>query len=126
MANLLTRLGLDVDRLRGETEQLCKSLPDPRLDGAEFRLLGEEDHIHIDRSPTLLVQPPEGAAEEQDGIGVAPGGVGVWVGIANIAETGGPEQGVGQGMKNDVGVTVAIQPARILDADTAENKRTPF
>ena len=94
-----------------------------RLDGAEFRLLGEDDHVEIDHAPAVAVQARERFTEEEGGVGAAQRGSVVGVGVADVAEAGGAEQGVGDGVQHDVGVAVAGEAARMLDADAAEQER---
>jgi hypothetical protein len=52
------------------------------------------------------------------------GEVGVGVEVTDVAEAGGAEQGVGDGVQNDVGVAMAEQAARVLDAHAAEDERS--
>ena len=61
--------------------------------------------------------------QEQPRVGVLPARVGVGVGVADVAEAGGAEQGVGDGVQHHVGVGVADQPARVLDRHAAEDQR---
>jgi hypothetical protein len=51
-------------------------------------------------------------------------GVGVRVEVADVAEGCRAEQCVGDCVQDDVGVGVTGQPARVLDADAAEDERS--
>ena len=52
-----------------------------------------------------------------------PGRIGVGVDFADVAQPGGPEQGVGQSVQYHVGVAVAGQAARMGNANAAEQER---
>ena len=44
--------------------------------------------------------------------------------LADVAEAGRAEQGVGDGVKDDVGIAVAGKPAAVGHVDAAEHDRT--
>ena len=75
------------------------------------------------RQPRLVQPAQRLAAGSRRESRVLVGRVGVGVGVADVAEAGGAEQGVGHGVQHDVGVAVAGQAARVLDADAAEDQR---
>ena len=54
-------------------------------------------------------------AQEEPRVGVLPLRVGVRVGVADVAQCRGTEQGVGDGVQHHIGVRMAGQPARVLD-----------
>ena len=72
------------------------------------------------------VQPSERLGEEEPRVGILPARVGVGVELADVAEAGGAEQGVGDGVQHHVGVGMADQAARMLDADAAQDQRPAF
>ena len=102
-----------------QPEQLGQVVADRRLDRAELRLLGEDRHVHIDRPPAA-----PGSAAPASRAGTAgesaslPARVGVRVSVADVAEAGGAEQGVGDGVQHHVGVAVAGQAARVRRSRT--------
>ena len=50
-------------------------------------------------------------------------GIGVGEVLADVAEPGGAEQGVGDGVGDGVGVAVAVQAAFAFEHDAAEHQR---
>ncbi len=55
-----------------------------------------------------------------------PFGVGIGIGVANIAEAGRAEQGVGDGVQHHIGVAMPGEAARVRNADAAKQQRPAF
>ena len=126
VADFFAGLCLDVHCVFIQSQQLRQVSADAAFDRPKFRFLGEDDDIDIDRPPAFLVETREHLAEKRARIGVAEGWVGVWIRVADVAESRRAEQGVGDGVQDDVGVTMTDQPARMLDTDAAQNQRPAF
>ena len=46
--------------------------------------------------------------------------------LADVAQAGGAQQGVGHRVADDVGIGMAHQPARMLDPEPAQDQRPPL
>src|SRR4051794_23518272 len=98
-------------------------LANPGFQGAKFGFLSENCEIHIDHAPACLVQPCQSLVDEDTRITILESGVGIGVRVADVAISGGPEQGIRYGMEDHVGIAVAEQAARMVNTHTAEQER---
>src|SRR5262249_50279225 len=89
VSDLFSRLRLDVDTIFVDAKLLRQTATDRGLDRTELRLLSEDRHIQVDNAPAVAVQPRQRFAEEEARITVAPGGIGVGVGVADVAKARG-------------------------------------
>src|SRR5262249_53151998 len=88
--------------------------------------LSKNYRVDVYDPPSILTEPSQRFVDEQAGIAITVNRVGVREDVADVTEAGCAEQGIGQRVQHDVRVAVASQPARMLDADTAENQRSAF
>ena len=79
------------------------------LVGAELGLLGMNDQVAIDGSPTGLLDPLDHLCQETRAIGSLPLGIGIRVMLSNVTQAGSTQEGVGDGMTHHVGVGVSHQ-----------------
>ena len=92
--------------------------------GARLRR-GEHDHaVGVDEPPAeggdaLVGLPQQVERRARRGL------VGVREGAADVAQRQRAERRVDQGVADDVGVGVAVQPARVRDLDAAQHQRAP-
>jgi len=110
-ADVLTGLGFDVNRQLAHLEDSCQVGANCRLMGAELGLLGMNDHVAIDGPPARSREPLDYLCQHTRAIGSLPARVGIGVMLSNIAEAGGTQNGIGDGMTHHVGVGVPNQPA---------------
>src|SRR5688572_14356018 len=68
VADVLARLRLHVDGVQRQFDELCDVLPDAGLPVAQFRLLGEDCDVQIDRFPPRLVHPAHGLSHKPGGV----------------------------------------------------------
>ena len=79
----------------------------------QLRVVGDHRSIDVARLPPRLAHPAGGLGEQLDAVGAGPRRVGVGEVLADVAQPGRAQQGVGAGVGDDVGVAVAAQgPAR--------------
>ena len=107
--NVLAGLGLDVDRGGGELEQPGEAGPDGRLVRPELGFLGMNDHVAVHRVPPLPKQQLDDFGQQPGTVQPLPPGIGVRIVLSNISQAGGPEQGIGHGMADDIRVGMACQ-----------------
>ena len=68
--------------------------------------LTDHDRIHVGYGPRVTDEPAH-LAQQLDGVGVPVALVGVGKVVSDVLEPRGPEQGVGDGVGEDIGVGVA-------------------
>ncbi len=122
VADVLAGLRFHVDLVVRDAQQLGQAVADGGLHRPEFRLLSENRQVEIDDAPAQSAQSGDRLGDETSGIGVLEGGIVVRVDIANVAETDSAEQGVGHRVQHDVGVAVAKQAARMIDAHAPQDQ----
>ena len=113
---------LDVDRRRLESEQGRDRVAHRIEIRPETRPAGDDRQVDARRIPAgspetgkdLLDEPPARDALGGPGVGREE--------PAEVAQSGGTEQGVGQGVQDDVAVGVTGQPRRAGDLDPAESR----
>jgi hypothetical protein len=125
-ADTLAGLGLDVDRFGIQSQKQGQLPANLLLERAELRFLGEDDDINIDNLPTRPVQPLQRFPQEKPGVTISVGWIAVGISVADVAQTGSAKQGIGDGVQDNIGVTVTSQSARMFDADAAEDQGTTF
>jgi hypothetical protein len=92
------------------------------LSGPSFGSWAKCD-ICVDDTPAQLVEFSERVSKKDAAVRVAVGGVGVGVGVPDVADAGSAQEGVRQGVQDHVRVRVAVEAAGMLDADAAEDER---
>ena len=94
--------------------------------GVELWALGADGGVDVAYLPPRVAQEADGAAEEQLAVDACEllGGVGEVV--ADVAQRGGAEQGVADGVDEDVGVAMAKQAVSVGDEDASEPQLAPF
>src|SRR5262249_42197305 len=107
-------------------EQVRKIGADGRLYRAEFRLLSEDNDIDVDNMPVNPVQTDQCFAEKQARIGVFPLRFAIGISVADVAHARRAEESVCQGVEHNIGIAVANESARMLNANAAQNERPPF
>jgi hypothetical protein len=90
---------LDVKGVRQVLPHGVPVVPDPGP-------LADHDRVHVGDLPALSHECPR-LAQEFYGVGVSVALVGVGEVVTDVLKTGGPEQGVGNGVGEDVGVGMA-------------------
>ena len=66
------------------------------------------------------------SAKQPRAVQPLPLGIGVGIVLADIAQAGGPQERIGHGMTDHVGVGVTDQPARMLDLESAQDQWPPL
>ena len=88
----------------------------------EPRLFADEDDVGVREPPAFHSHLLPGPREEPQRVGARERGVAGGEERADVLESGGPEQRVGERVREDVAVGVAGQPARMLDLHPAEHE----
>ena len=114
--------GFDVDGVDGKFQKFRQPLSDLFLVGRKFRLLGVDCAVEIDRLPASFPDTSQGVGQEPGRVGSGESGVCVWESIADVAEASGSQQGIGNGMQQDVRIAVAQQAAVEVDFDPAQDQ----
>jgi hypothetical protein len=124
-SNFFAGLGFDVDLLGGGVQELCEAAANARFPVGEAWLFRVDGAIEVDDLPVLLAEGVEDSLEECGRIGIEKCGAGVGEPFADIAQCSGTEEGIDDGMEEDIGIAMTIEPERsILNMDSAEHERS--
>ena len=82
--------------------------------------------VAVDRPPPGLLDPVDDLRQQPGAVQPLPLRIGVGIVLADIAQAGGPQQGVGHRVADDVGVGVPDQSPRMLDPEPAQDQRSPL
>jgi hypothetical protein len=106
---------------RGRTDgarQPFFHLPTPRRD---LRHFAHHRAIHVADDPSVCADELCDVSKDLDGICSSPLWIGVWEVLAEIAQTGSSQQGVGNGVCHCVGITVSLQTCDTFENTPAEH-----
>lgn len=121
--HLLAGLGFDTDPIDGQVQELGDALPHQSLVGTQLGLLGENNGIHIDEGEPGFSYPLPSQLEHFGGISPPVGLVRVGKQLADIAQTGRAQQGIRQGMEQDIGVTMSNRLPAVRHVNPAHAER---
>lgn len=113
----------DGDAVQGEFERLGEGLADGEAEVAEFGALDDDRGVDVGDAVAAFADQGEGVFKEDERVAVLPLGVGIGEVEADVAKGGGAEEGVCDGVGEDVGVGVAIEAEVTGDGDAAEDER---
>ena len=85
-------------------------------------LLGDDGDVDVADTVSAVAQQRDDVAQEHARVGTGVGGVGVGEEVADVAEGGGAEQGVAEGVEGHVGIAMAQQATvmgNVYSADDA-------
>ncbi len=114
-ANVLAGFGLDVDRRLANSEQPGQVGSHGRLVRSELRFLGMDDHVAIDRRPSRERKPIDNLCQESGTVKSAPFRVSIRIVLPDVSQSSRAEEGVGNGMTNDIGVGMPGKASRVVD-----------
>lgn len=126
MADVFASFGFDIHAFGRPLQEAGQIVPNGRFDRPQFGFLGENGDVGIDRLPAPALELRQGFAEETLRGHVFPLRVRIGVSVANVAQTHRAQQGIGEGMQDDIGIRMANQSARMGNADAAEDQRPSF
>ena len=115
--------GFDADAGGGESEGGADAFFHEGEVGGDFGFLGDEGGVDVVEADGFFVQQGPDSAEDFEAADAANAGVGIWKKMAYVGFAGGAEEGVGDGMAEDIGVGVAVEPKRVGDHRAAEDER---
>ncbi len=120
---MLAGLGLEPDGRFVEIQNLGDPPPDGRPVWQDFGPLGENHAIQVHDVPARGGDPRGGGLQHPRGIAAPVGWIGVGKHLADVAQAGGSEEGISDGVKKDVGIRVADRGPVMRDRDTTEPER---
>lgn len=88
--------------------------------------LGHDGNVYVANGVAALGKEAHTFAEEEAGVGAAIALVGVGEVVADVAEGGGAEKGIGEGVEGHVGIAVAEQAFFVGDFYAAHYEFTAF
>jgi hypothetical protein len=94
--------------------------------GRQLGRLRDHRAVDVDRPPAGLPHRRQRARQQHHGIGAGELGGGVGEMAADVAQAGGAEQRVGDGVRQRVGIRMAQQAVAVRDAHAAEDQRAAF
>lgn len=119
LPQFLVGLGLDAD-LRGVYAKHFADLPaDLFLKGAELRFFGDHHHVDIPYQESASAHHREDAGKQLAAVDALIRRVGIGKMLPDVPESGGPEQGVADGMEQNIRVGMAQEAFRVRDLDAA-------
>jgi hypothetical protein len=116
--------GFDGDVVKRGVEDVGDGLAHERDERGYLGLLSNDDAVDVADAKSMLVDELKAVAEEHFAVDVFVLGVVVGEVLSYVAEGGGAEDGVADGMEKYVGVGMAEEPFGVRDLDAAEPKRT--
>src|SRR5262249_5403813 len=122
-ADLFRCLELDADAVELDSERMRDPFADRAAVVLQLRALEDDGGIDVDDRVAELERKLFRVAEEDERIASFPARVGIGEMHTDIAEGGGAENGIGDGVGEDVGVGVSGESEFAGDGDAAENER---
>ena len=116
-------LPLQADALGLDAEDVGQPLADRLAMRQQLGPLGEDDAVDVDDPPAERGDGVQGGAQHFGRVAAAVLGIGVGKHLPDVAQGGGPQQGVGHGVQERVGVAVADRLAVVRDVDAAQPQR---
>ena len=121
--HLLTRLRLEPHPVNVDPEDRGDAAADHGAVRKDFGALGEDHAIQIHNPPPRLGHPVAGDAEHPGRIPPPVGRISVGEELADVAEGCRPEEGIGNGVEENVGIAVAEGLPVVRDRDPTEHER---
>ena len=90
--------------------------------GGDFGFLGDQGGVDIVEANGFFIEQGPDAAEDFEAADAANAGVGIGKKMADVGFASGAEESVGDGMAEDIGVGVAVEPERVGDHHAAEDE----
>jgi len=117
------RVEVDADGGRRETESGGEPFADGGAKILEFRAFEDDGGVDVGDGIAAIGGEFLGVEEELNGVRAAPLGGGIGEMHADVAEGEGAEDGVGDGVREDIGIGVAGETEFAGDGDAAEDER---
>jgi len=86
----------------------------------DFGLLGHKGAVDVAHAPSFVLKEGEGTGEEDFAVDVFVLGTGVGKVEPDVAEVGGPEEGIAYGVDEDIGIAVAEKSQVVVYLDAAQ------
>lgn len=125
-AEMLFRRRLEIDLIRVRAKNVCKILFHLRKKRSKLRFLRQDRHIQIaEPIPSLRNKLPDPAEQEHAGDSEI-GRIGVGEMLTDIAERRSAEEGVHNGVKQNIRVGMAVQAQSVRNPHAAEDQIPTF
>lgn len=123
-ADALVGLSLNVDAFDRNAQEAGQIIADGLLGGCEPRSFEDDDGVGVDDAPAGCMDPTEGLGDKDRGIRACPAGVGVGEDLADVRASDRSEEGVGEGVEEDVAIGVACGSAVMFESNAADDEGT--
>lgn len=123
-ADGLAGLGLEPHEVGINAKDFGNTTADFLLKGSQLRLLGEHDAVQVYDSPAALDHRLVCPAEHVGRIAAPVVWVGVREHLADVAQRGRTQQGVGHGVEQGVGIAVSDRSHIVRDSYPTQSKRS--
>ncbi len=124
--DVLSGLGLDVDRRLEEPEQPGQVGSHGRLVRSQLWFLGVDDQVAVDHDPARQREPIDDLGQEPGTVEPAPFRVGIRIVLADVSQSCRAEQGIGERMTDDISVGVPCQAPGVINPHTRQDQRPPL
>ena len=88
--------------------------------------MGGDDAVHVDDLETALAHKASHLGEQLERVSILVGRVGVGEELPDVAPADAAEQGVGNGVREHVGIRVPQEPARMRYVHAAQDEPAPL
>ena len=100
-------LGFDADAIFGQIQQFRNASSHGKLVGAELRALSEDDAVEIDHLKASFLDAVERGQQHAGGITAGVGRIGVGKQLANVAQRGGSQKRICDGVQEHIRIAVS-------------------
>lgn len=119
-AHRFARLGFQADAIDRQVQHRGNALAHRQLEWRQLRLLGKDNTVEIHDPKTACGHLLPGCLQHLGRVAPPVRRVLVAKQFANIAQGGGTQQGIGQGVQKRVGIAVADGMPGTIDVDAAQ------
>jgi len=116
------RVALTLTAEDSDAQRPGKPIAHGRRCGAMRGALGDDRGVDVHDGEPGIVEHRRDAPDEVERVGVPPRLLGVGKVLADVAQAGRPQQRVDDGVGEDVGVRMAVEPEVVVDLDAAEHQ----
>lgn len=119
-------LALDENGRGVAAQDFCQAALNGLSMGQYFGAFTVYHTVHVTDLPAAVLYRLPGAPEKFHGVGILPSGIRRREKAPDVPQSGGPQEGVGDGMGKDIPITVSVLAARCRYFHTGEQKASTF
>ncbi len=116
-------LRLDIDLADVDSQQLSDSCCNRVFVRGQLRSLGMDRAIEVADLPATLSHFVDCGEQKMSRVGITPLRIGIRKPFSDITQSNGPKDCVGDGMQQDIGITVSVQAQLKLDGYSTQDQR---